>query len=212
MAYDDYLKHYGVLGMKWGISRSKEVRGAKKEYKKRMKEFNSEVGRFGKSLTDGYNSHRAQRKLAIKEAKRSGDKAQVKRVKEHFKNEYKRLDQRNKEEGARLLKKENDLKAGLKDAKERAADRLFGDGSSARNKRIANASLGKVVLQSMLMGSYGAKKYNQYRSEGKNRGDSYVRGYFDNIENASTGGKRDYLSSKAARSIRKKKEQQSKRK
>lgn len=134
MVYDDYLKHYGVLGMKWGISRSKEVRGAKKEYKKRMKE-----------------------------------------------------------------------------AKENAADRLFGDGSSARNKRIVNASLGKAILQSVLMGSYGAKKYNQYRSEGKDRGYSYVRGYFDNIENASTGGKRDYLSDQAARSIRKKKEQQSKR-
>lgn len=190
---NDYLQHYGVLGMKWGISRSKEVRGAKREHKKRMKEFHADVGRFGQSLTDGYNSHRAQRRLAIKEAKRSGDKAQVQRVKEHFKNEYRKLDQRNKEEGNRLLEKEKGLKASrkqlIKEAKENAANRLYRDGSSARNKRIANASIGKSLVQTFLMGSYGAKKYNQYRSEGLSRSESASKAAKQNAKNHIKFGK-----------------------
>lgn len=32
------LKHYGVLGMKWGTHLSKEVRGVKKAYKKKTEE------------------------------------------------------------------------------------------------------------------------------------------------------------------------------
>lgn len=203
---NDYLQHYGVLGMKWGISRSKEVRGAKREHKKRMKEFHADVDRFGQSLIDGYNSHRAQRRLAIKEAKRSGDKAQVQRVKEHFKNEYRKLDQRNKEEGNRLLEKEKGLKASrkqlIKEAKEAAANRLYRDGSSARNKRIANASLGKSLVQTFLMGSYGAKKYNQYRSEGQSKSSSAVKGIAANAANHLTLGtlkRRDKRIAKKAR-------------
>lgn len=202
MVYDNYLKHYGVLGMKWGISRSKEVRGAKKEHKKRMKEFHADVGKFGQSLTDGYNSHRAQRRLAIKEAKRSGDKAQVQRVKEHFKNEYKKMDQHFKNEAHKLQKREVDLKSArkqnIKEAKEKAANRLFRDGDSARNKRIANASLGKSLVQTLLMGSYGAKKYNQHRSEGHGRASSYVNGTLWNVANVATAGAANRVSNGAA--------------
>lgn len=200
--HDDYLKHYGVLGMKWGISRSKEVRGAKKEHKKQMKKLYADAGKFNKDLNDRYNSHMTQRRLAIKEAKRSGDKAQVQRVKDHFKNEYYKLHQHFTNEARNLLKREADLKVSrkqnIKDAKEKAANRLFRDGDSARNKRIANSSLGKAVLQSMLIGSYGAKKYNQYRSEGRGRVSSAVKGALWNGANQLTIGKVSGVSNGAA--------------
>ncbi len=109
------LKHYGVLGMKWGISRSKEVRGVKKAYKNQKRDI-----RYKKDLAD---------------------------------------------------------------AREKAANRLFKDGDEARNKRIANMSLGKAITQTFLMGSYGAKKYNQYRAAGESKGKSAVKGLGWNVAN-----------------------------
>lgn len=32
MTYDDYLEHYGIKGMKWGVRKS-EIRGAKRRKK-----------------------------------------------------------------------------------------------------------------------------------------------------------------------------------
>lgn len=112
------LKHYGVLGMKWGISRSKEVRGVKKAYK------NKQV--------------------------------------------------------------DSQYKKDLAAAREKAANRLFKDGDAARNKRIANMSLGKALTQTLLMGSYGAKKYNQYRAAGESRGKSGAKGLAWNVANNLT--------------------------
>lgn len=199
---DNYLQHYGVLGMKWGMSRSKEVRGAKREHKKQMKKLHGDATKFSKDLNAAYNSHVSQRKLAIKKAKQSGDKAQVQRVKEHFNNEYYRMHQHFTNEARNLLKREADLKSSrkqnIKDAKEKAANRLFRDGDSARNKRIANASLGKSLVQTFLMGSYGAKKYNQHRSEGHGRVSSYVNGTLWNVANTATVGAANRVSNGAA--------------
>lgn len=130
MSVNEELKHYGVLGMKWGISRSKEVRGVKKAYKKQKRDIR-------------YNrAHEYDKKYEIK----------------------------NKQVDSQYKK---DLAA----AKEKAADRLFRDGDSDRNHRIANMNLGKALLQSFLMGSYGAKKYNQYRSKDQGRLESGVKGW-----------------------------------
>jgi hypothetical protein len=123
------LKHYGVLGMKWGISRSKEVRGVKKAYKNQKRDI-----RYNRA------------------------------------HEYDKYETKNKQVDSQYKK---DLAA----AKEKAADRLFRDGDSARNHRIANMNLGKALLQSFLMGSYGAKKYNTYRSKDQGRLKSGVKGW-----------------------------------
>ena len=130
---NEELKHYGVLGMKWGISRSKEVRGVKKAYKNQKRDIRYNRAPEYDKLQDKYETKNKQ-----------------------VDSQYKK-----------------DLAA----AKEKAADRLFRDGDSDRNHRIANMNLGKALLQSFLMGSYGAKKYNQYRSKDQGRLKSGVKGW-----------------------------------
>ena len=117
--------------MKWGISRSKEVRGVKKAYKDQRR-----------SDREKYNDFHDNRRKA-----------------------------------------DNNYKKDLAAAREKAANRLFKDGDEARNKRIANLSLGKALTQTFLMGSYGAKKYNQYRAAGETKGKSAVKGLGWNIAN-----------------------------
>lgn len=52
------LKHYGVIGMKWGTRLSKEVRGVKKAYRRdsfnRWKEYNKRVNNFAPEMNKKY--------------------------------------------------------------------------------------------------------------------------------------------------------------
>lgn len=55
-------------------------------------------------------------------------------------------------------------------------------------KRVENASVGKLAIQSALMGTYGALKYNQARSKGESRGRAALKGTLYNIGNMNTAG------------------------
>ena len=179
------LKHYGVLGMKWGISRSKEVRGVKKAYKYQKRKLQDDsINNFDNAISR-HNQVLRERRSAIKDAKRKG--GDVKAVRRAY---DKKLDQIEADYDRKEASINRQLKANKtvfkKDrasAREQAANRLFKDGDAARNKRIANLSLGKALTQTFLMGSYGAKKYNQYRAAGESRGKSGVKGLGWNIAN-----------------------------
>lgn len=191
MSYN-YLQHYGVLGMKWGISRSKEVRGVKKAFKDSKRSIGSKLENHINSALKNHKDLEKARRDAVRSARKTGDPMQVRRVKEHFQNEFNKQSKKF-DEGTRKLNKEydkiiSDHAKNIKSAKENAANRLYRDGSSARNKRIANASLGKSLVQTFFMGSYGAKKYNQYRSEGQGKVSSAVKGAAANAANQLTLG------------------------
>lgn len=175
------LKHYGVLGMKWGISRSKEVRGVKKAYKERNRKIRDAANKYVEDALAKGRQLNANQKQAIKDAKRNGGREAVKAVKSDYE---KRMQSLSDDFDKRLDKFGRDFDASKKSfkndravARNQAADRLFRDGDTARNHRIANMHLGKALLQSFLMGSYGAKKYNQYRSKGQGRLKSGVKGW-----------------------------------
>ena len=104
---DNYLQHYGVLGMKWGISRSKEVRGAKKAYKEQKRNLGSKMeSHINNALKDHKNLEKARRD-AVRNARKTGDPMQVRRVKEHFQNEFNKQSKKF-DEGTRKLNKEYD--------------------------------------------------------------------------------------------------------
>lgn len=55
-------------------------------------------------------------------------------------------------------------------------------------KRVENTSVGKLAVQSAVMGTYGALKYNQARAKGEGRGRAAVTGVLYDIGNVYTGG------------------------
>lgn len=113
------LKHYGVLGMKWGVRRARKT--AEKAAKYRQKG----------------NTEKAK-KLEAKSKK--------------IESKHRRL------------------------------------GGDATYDRVKSASTGKLVVQSMLMGTYGALKYNEARSVGGSRGKAAVKGIMYNFGNQATSG------------------------
>lgn len=200
----DELKHYGVLGMRWGTRRSKEVKAVKKAWKKEKRRLNDEdMQNFHKALVE-YNKVSADRRAAIKDAKRN--KGDVKAVKREWDSKLDAIDNKYDHDVERNAQKYKDAKANFKKqktlAREKAANRLYGDGEAARNKRIVNQSFGKSLVQTFLMGSYGAKKYNQYRAEGSGRVASAAKGALWNAANQATLGRVSKVSDHAAKSKR----------
>nr|DAQ18454.1 MAG TPA: hypothetical protein [Caudoviricetes sp.] len=188
---NDELKHYGVLGMKWGIRRSKEVRGVKKAYKRGVKDAWSKYQNDYKKLESDSARANGQYDAYIRGLHNAGLPSNAFQVQQE-KNKY------NQKQFQKSFKLAEDYSSKYKsmtksynknliDAKLKAANRLFKDGDKARNERIAKAKAGKTFAQLLLMGSYGAKKYNEYRTQGKGRLESGIKGLGWNLANTLAG-------------------------
>lgn len=83
------LKHYGVIGMKWGTRLSKEVRGVKKAYRRdsfnRWKEYNKRVNNFAPEMNKKYLDYWDR----INRAEASDDKDKKRLIKEFTKEKLK---------------------------------------------------------------------------------------------------------------------------
>lgn len=69
----------------------------------------------------------------------------------------------------------------------RSANRLYSKQDKATNERIARMSTRKTIGQSMLLGSYGALKYNDSRAHGVGRFKSAARAGSANARNRMSG-------------------------
>lgn len=171
--YKDELAHYGVLGMKWGVHRSKEVRAAKRARKQRGREL------------DTILSEKIDR--AIRSSGGITDE---------------KFDRINKSYSKLRLKNERINRKELLEAKDAAANRLYSKNSKETNSRINQMSVGKAYLQTWLMGGYGSIKYNQARADGKSRGEALAKASLHQFANFGTvgilGGV-DYLKNRHAR-------------
>lgn len=128
MNENDELKHYGVIGMKWGQHRARRNAEKAEKYKKLSKQSASEGNK---------TASKQQAAKAMKYSKRSKE----------------------------ITSKHQAL------------------GGKKTFDRVKNQSTGKTIAQSMLMGSYGALKYNQARAQDVNRGMSAVSGFLYAIGN-----------------------------
>ena len=182
----DELTHYGVLGMKWGVRRSRginraakstaSVRAAKKKYKEANKAFSKALNQR-KAFYIGKN--RKERK------KRDADNV-MKTAKA-------------------TVAAEKAYKSAYKKAKIEAANKIYSGHSKKLNKRIANMSTGKALAQTALLGSYGAMKYNKYRTQGDGRVKAGLKSIVYGIGNNATYGAVNYLDGREKRQVSKKK-------
>lgn len=180
----DEFYHHGVKGQKWGLRRFQNSDGsltAKGRERYRVDNFPNKVGRmlfnteFGQRFAVRRNKGFREDKKAIKDeykkaAQKVKDKVQGK--------------QQTKEQKAATKEKLNELKTqkkeNIKTAKIAAADAIYGGQSHNANKVIQTESTGKAFAKTMLMGGFGAKRYNEIRynpNGGAKRGRAFISGY-----------------------------------
>jgi len=197
----DELFHHGVKGQKWGLRRFQgadgsltaegrrryRVDGGAHRFARAM--FNTEFGqRLAVRRNHGFRQDKKAIKKEYKEAvqkanmakaklkamKGDADKAQIKQVK---------MDRKSAIKEAKA-----ERKASIGEAKVAAANAIYGNQSKSANRTIQTESTGKALAKSLLMGGYGAKKYNEMRHSdtGKaGRGKSYIYGLFSNASHHS---------------------------
>lgn len=142
------LYHYGVLGMKWGRRRARNMSDKAKSANTSAKDW--------------------ERKA--KEAKQQG----------------------NNEKAAKYTQRAKDSRSNA--SKYAAKSKQIVDkhirlaGGKKAYDYTTQQSTGKLVVKSLLMGTYGALKYNQAKSKGLSKGKAAVRGVLYDLANTGTSG------------------------
>lgn len=155
---ENELYHYGVLGMKWGVRRA--ARQATVDSRTQYKKASKELDRAinRSNRTLIGKKRRAAAQANLTEKAEAYDKAE-----KAYKTEYKK-------------------------AKADAVDKLYSKQNKAANKAVNEMSTGKAIGQSLLLGSYGALKYNEAKARGQSTGKAAVEGILYNTANNFTYG------------------------
>ena len=148
--YDDnnYLMHYGVIGMRWGVRRA----GRLSRKAGRMRTSAKEL----QDIAD-YKMSKGKTKAA--------NKAYAKVAKE-------------REQADALAAKSREIQ-------KKHEDRSGGKAAYSYNAR---QSSGKIVAKSLVLGTYGALRYNEVRAKGGTRGEAAIAGILTGTANRATGG------------------------
>jgi hypothetical protein len=174
------LRHYGVLGMKWGIRRARR-KDAKNAYKKAT---DRAYDKYEKTILKIEKPYKKGQNLSDKDIEResraeSEYNAAVAKAKAAYKQNRK--------------SKANDTAI---------ANRLYSKQDKNANKAVAQMSMGKALAQSFLLGSYGSLKYQEAKARGASKGRAVANAIANNWKNNVTYGSvsaSQYLENRSAR-------------
>lgn len=161
---EEYLAHYGVLGMRWGrrkaVRETASVASAKAKAKAANKQYSKDYNKasaLGFDTIVGTKGSKKRWDAAYKSAREAG----------------------NADKAYRKAKT---------DAMYKELNKKYPGNSKALNKRLAKTSTGKAVAQTFLLGSYGALKYNEARVNGTSKGKAIGKAILKNWGNNLTLG------------------------
>ena len=79
------------------------------------------------------------------------------------------------------------------DAKSKQIEQKHRDRAGSKTyDRVSKTSTGKLFAESMVLGTYGALKYNQFKAEGHGTGQAFVNAVVEENVNILTGGLRSF--------------------
>ena len=180
----DELYHHGVKGQKWGLRRFQNSDGsltAKGRERYRVDNFPNKVGRmvfnteFGQRFAVRRNKGFREDKKAIKDEYKKATQKVKDKVQGKEQTKEQKLATKETLKELKAQKNEN-----INTAKVAAADAIYGKQSHNANKVIQTESTGKAFAKTMMMGGFGAKRYNEIRynpNGGAKRGRAFISGY-----------------------------------
>ena len=184
MQNQNYLAHYGILGMKWGIRRSSEVAAAKSASRERRTKIASDYQK--RADATGFET-------------KGGPKRGTSEYKKAASDFNKSFDKYGKEMSDEAVRSH----AELQKARIEAANRLYPKEGRVANEKIATMSAGKAFLQSAYMTSYGALKYNEARTKGDSVAKSFVKACLHSNVNVLLSGIPSFVAGHRNKKLRK---------
>lgn len=196
---NNYLQHYGVLGMRWGVRHDKQYKSDKK---KAIASYDKSVENASKK----YDNDRAASKKKYLKAKNDYENHKTSYAKvADARSAYKQSKKSNLNTFNKSLEKsDTQYKNAINSAKVKAADRLYSTHSHKANTATQTASTGKTLLKTAMMGSWGSMNYNDMRSAGYSKIGSYFLAALSNSGNYMMVGIPSLISYKNDRAARKK--------
>lgn len=164
---NNYLKHHGILGQKWGVRRFQNYDGSLTAEGQLHYKVHDVKGNAVRAVTNGNLGQR------FSVVTNSGYRKDLKELKEDYKLIKKYQNDTLKDEYKRMKNK----------IKVEAADALYPWQTHATNKKVQTSELKKEAAKSFILGNYGSLNYNRFTANGMKKGKAITLSYLTEASN-----------------------------